>query len=158
VKYGVNVILAVEICFYENRNDYLVYGVEENEIDKMIKLVPHGIERFYKEIKNDRNVILQAHPFRKGMVLAPLGSIDGIESFNLHSSHNSKIGMAARYARENGLLVTGGSDFHHKEHEAVIFARSKEKLCNSFDVAKLIKSKDYLFDISGSIIFPYADV
>ena len=157
-KYGVNVILAVEICFSENRNDYLVYGVEENEIDKMIKLVPYGIERFHKEIKNDRNVILQAHPFRKGMVLAPLDSIDGIESFNLHSSHNSKVGMAARYARDNSLLVTCGSDFHHIGHEAVAFVRSKEKMKDSFDIARPIKSKDYLFDMSGNIVFPYANV
>ena len=44
VKYGVNVILGVEICFVGSKNDYLVYGVEENEIEKMIKLVTKGIE------------------------------------------------------------------------------------------------------------------
>ena len=157
-KYGVNVILGVEICFIGSRNDYLVYGVEESEIAKMISLVPKGIETFYKEIKNDRNVILQAHPFRKGLTRAPIDCIDGIESFNLHPGHNSVLGFAARYVRENGFYATCGSDFHHITHEAVCLVRSNKEMKDSFDIADLIKSKDYLFDLSGHIVFPYADI
>ncbi len=150
-----NVILGVEIRFPENANDYLVYGVSPEDIEYFITLVPHGIENFYKKAKNDRNVILQAHPFRKEMVRAPLDSIDGIEIFNMHPSHNSAVAVASRFARDNNLLVCGGSDFHYKNDEALCLVRTENKLRDSYDVAEMIKSKNFLFDVSGNLILPY---
>ena len=82
-----NVILGVEMRFSENSNDYLVYGVSPEDIPHFIELIPYGIENFYKEVKNERNVIIQAHPYRErwyiqnpGML--PLDCIDGIEVYN----------------------------------------------------------------------------
>ncbi len=154
-KLGVNVILGVEVRFTENFNDYLVYGVEPADIETIISFIDKGIRAFYRGFKNDRNIILQAHPFRKNMELAPLDSIDGIESFNCHPGHNSAIGFAAKYARDNQLIVSGGTDYHHEGHHGMCFARSKVELRDSYDVADMLKSRDYLFDISGSIVFPY---
>ena len=151
----INIILGVEIRFPENNNDYLVYGVSEEDIEHFISLIPYGIENFYKEAKNDLNVIIQAHPFRKGMVLAPLDSIDGIESMNMHPGHYGKFSIAARYAKENDLIVSGGSDFHHKGNEALCLMRTQNELKTSYDVAEAIKSKQTVFDCSGHIIIPY---
>lgn len=151
----INVILGVEMRFTENSNDYLVYGVSEEDIPRFIELVPFGIENFYKEVKNDKNVIIQAHPFRKGVTLAPLDSIDGIESFNIHPGHNSRVGIGARYAKLKDLLVTGGTDFHHDGHQALCLMRSKEEMKNSYDVAEAIKSRNVIFDCSGHIVIPY---
>ncbi len=151
----INVILGVELRFTENINDYLIYGVCENDISSFIELIPYGIENFYKEAKNDRNVIIQAHPFRKDIVRAPIGSIDGIESFNMHPNHNGKVAVAARYARDNDLLVTAGTDFHHENHEAMCLMRTTTEMKDSYDVAKAIKSKDIVFDCSGHVIIPY---
>lgn len=150
-----NVILGVEMRFTENSNDYLVYGVCEEDIPRFIELIPYGIENFYKEVKNERNVIIQAHPFRKNIVIAPEDAIDGIESFNLHPSHNSRVGVGARYAKLCGKLATGGTDFHHKGHHALCLMRSKNELKDSYDVAAAIKSRDVVFDCSGHIIIPY---
>ena len=150
-----NVILGVEIRFPENNNDYLVYGVSEDEIEFFISLLPFGIENFYKEAKNDRNLILQAHPLRKNMVLAPLSSIDGIESMNMHPNHHAKPSFAFRYARDNNLIVSGGSDFHHKGHHALCLMRTENEMKNSFDVAKALIEKKAIFDCSGHIIIPY---
>ena len=152
---SINVILGAELRFSENNNDYLIYGVSENDIAKFIELIPYGIENFYKEAKTDKNLIIQAHPFRNGIELAPLGSIDGIESFNMHPSHNGRLAVAARYARENNLTVTAGSDFHHKNHQALGLIRTKTELKDSYDVAAAIKSRDILFDCSGHIVIPY---
>ena len=33
--------------------------------------------------------------------------------------------------------------------------RTKSEIVDSYDVADALKSRDYLFDISGSIVFPY---
>lgn len=151
---GINVILGVEICFEEVYSDYLVYGISENDIEKMISYVPRNIAEFYRDLKNDKNVILQAHPFRSRSIPSA-EHIDGIESFNLHPGHNSGPGFSTKFAKENGLLVCAGSDYHHPGHEALCLVRSKYPLRDSYDVAELIKSKDLLFDLSGHIVFPY---
>ena len=152
---SINVILGIEIRFDGSNNDYLVFGIEEDELPFYAELTPYGIENFYKQAKNDRNVIIQAHPFRNGVTLAPIDSIDGIEAYNLHPNHNQRNALTVQHAKRNDLLVTGGSDFHHVTHHALCLMRSKTELKSSFDVAAAIKSKDVVFDASGSIIIPY---
>ena len=151
----INVILGIEIRFDGSNNDYLVFGIEEDELPFYAELTSYGIENFYKEAKNERNVIIQAHPFRNGVTLAPVDSIDGIEAYNLHPNHNQRNALSVKHAKNNNLLVTGGSDFHHISHHALCLMRTKNELKTSFDVASAIKSKDVVFDCSGSIIIPY---
>lgn len=150
-----NIILGVEIRFPENHNDYLVYGVCEEDLEQFISLIPYGIENFYKEVKSDKNLILQAHPFRKNMELAPIHAIDGIESLNMHPNHHAKPSVAFKYAKENDLIVSGGSDFHHKGHHALCLMRTQKEMKDSYDVAEALKSKTAIFDCSGHIIIPY---
>ncbi len=154
-RVGMNVILGVEIRFYENNNDYLVYGISPEDILPFIHLVPDGIENFYRKVKNGRNIILQAHPFRRGITPAPLSAIDGIEVYNLHPGHNSVMGFAAQYARAHDLTVSGGSDFHHQDHEAVCLMRTASPMRDSYDVAEALRSREAIFDCSGSLILPY---
>ena len=153
-KNGINIILGIEIRFTENANDYLVYGVSFGDIEKMIRLIPYGITEFYKEIKTRENIILQAHPFRNGMTLAPLDSIDGIETFNMHPGHNSRVAVACRYAAEHSLLVSGGTDYHHPGHHAMCLMRTNERVDDSYDIARILKTKDFLFDLSGALVIP----
>lgn len=152
---SLNVALGVEIRFEQSANDYLVYGVCPDDIEKMISLVSTDIETFYKEFKNDRNVILHAHPFRSNMDPTPIGSVDGIETFNCHPGHNSKIAFACRLAREHGLLVSGGSDFHESGRHATCLMRTKRELKDSYDIADAIKSRDIIFDVFGHVVIPY---
>ena len=154
-KNDINIILGIEIRFDSSNNDYLVFGIEEEELPFYAELTPYGIENFYKEAKNDLNVIIQAHPFRNGVTLAPVNSIDGIEAYNLHPNHNQRNALSVQHAKKNDLLVTGGSDFHHVSHHALCVMRTKNELKDSFDVADAIKSRDVIFDCSGSIIIPY---
>lgn len=154
-RYGVNVILGAELRFDGSNNDYLIYGIDENDVDTLGYYTASDIATFYKEFKNDRNVIIQAHPFRAGMERVPSEFLDGIEVFNLHPNHNCRVGVAARYARKENLIVTCGTDFHHPHHEALALTRSKVPLKDSFEVAELIKSQDLLFDFSGNIVIPY---
>lgn len=154
-KNDINVVLGIEIRFDGSNNDYLVFGIEEDELQFYAELTPYGIENFYKQAKNDRNVIIQAHPFRNGVTRAPIDSIDGIEAYNMHPNHNQRNALSVQHAKKNDLLVTGGSDFHHITHHALCLMRTKKELKDSFDIAAAIKSKDVVFDCSGSIIIPY---
>ncbi len=152
---GLYVALGVEIRFSGTHNDYLVYGVSPEDIEKMVPYISTDISTFYREFKNDKNIILHAHPFRDGMESTPIGYVDGIESFNTHPGHNARIAIACRFAKEHDLTVCGGSDYHEKGRHATCLMRTKAVLRDSFDVAAAIKSRDVVFDISGHIVIPY---
>ena len=153
-KAGLNVILGAEIRFSENVNDYLVYGISEEDLYEINSYLDFGIDNFYKKFKNDKNIILQAHPFRDNMSLANPQSLDGIEVFNMHPGHNSRIALAARYAREHNMLISAGSDFHHPTQHALCSIMTKEPLENSYELAKVLKNRDFVIDVSGYKIIP----
>ena len=154
-RYGMQVILGMEIRFTENSNDYLVYGIDEEDLSRACDFLTLGIDAFYRGFKNERNVILQAHPFRDNMASVNPSSLDGIEVFNMHIGHNSRVARAAEYTNEHPeFLVSGGTDFHHGYQTTPCFMRSKTLPKTSFDIANALKSKDVLFDIAGNIVLP----
>ena len=105
-KYNMKIFLGVEIRFWsESNNDYLVFGIDEEFIKAVTMSYPKNLAEFYTNFKNDNNLIIQAHPMRSGMVRMPKKFLDGIEAFNLHYNHNSKVALAARYVAENGFEI-----------------------------------------------------
>ena len=152
---GVDVLLGAEMRFPENDNDYLVYGIDEKDLYTAYDYLFTEYEKFYCEFKNEHNIIIQAHPFRSSCTLQSLDIIDGIEVFNMHPGHNSRVAVAAKLAYDNpNLLITGGSDFHHENHQGMCGVCLKEKVTDSFAIANLVKSRDYIFDIWGNKIIP----
>lgn len=150
-----SVILGAEVRFSETVNDYLVYGICPNDIEKLAYYVPLGIEAFYSEfIKNGRAILMHAHPFRDGMEPTPLGFVDGIEVFNTHPGHNSRIAVAARFASEHNMRICGGSDYHEEGRHATCLMRTRTKMRDSYDVAEAIRSQDIIFDIFGNLVIP----
>ncbi len=152
---GINVALGAEIRFRGTINDYLIYGICPDDIEKLIYYVDTDIETFYREFKNSRNVILHAHPFRNKMEPTPLGSVDGIEVFNMHHSHNSRVAVAADFAREHNIPISGGTDFHGDSKEGACLMCTKDPMRDSYDIAEAIKSRDILFEIYGNKVVPY---
>lgn len=155
---GIKVILAAEIRFTENDNDYLIYGVTRKMMEEIYELLPFGVDNFRKVYSMPDSVFLQAHPFRDGMVRANPEILDGIEVFNLHPNHNSRVGIAAVYAKENNFsIVTAGSDFHHinRNHEGVSAILTKTLPCESFDIADILRGGDYLLETGRNhVIIP----
>ena len=157
-KYGITVILGAEIRFCQNNNDYILYGVDRALLEKTFEYLPKGIEAFKKDVKPEETVFVQAHPFRNGMEEVDPLLIDGIEVFNMHPGHNARIGLASKYAKNNSMKITTiGSDFHHKNvgHEGVAALRTKVLPKDSYELAKILQSGDYIFDIADNeIILP----
>lgn len=155
---GIKVILAAEIRFTENDNDYLIYGVTRKMLEEIYDLLPYGVEHFRRVYSIPDSVFLQAHPFRDGMVRANPEILDGIEVFNLHPNHNSRVGIAAVYAKENNYsIVTAGSDFHHvnRKHEGVSAILTKTLPEESFNIPDILRSGDYLLEAGRNhVIIP----
>jgi len=150
-KLGVKVCLGVEIHFADRPNDYLVYGIDESDIHTIYKYVGRSIKDYYTDCKNDRNIIIQAHPFRKNLTYTP-EFVDGVEAYNLHPGHNSAIALAVRAACESKKLHISGSDLHHPGKEGLTAMLTKEIPQDSFDLARIIKSGDYVLSINDDIV------
>ena len=155
---GLKVYLGIEYRFDENNNDYIIYGANEEIVARIFDCFDMGLEKFRKEIQLPDSVFIQAHPLRNGCILQSADLLDGIETLNLHPGHNGQVGRAVRIAdKENYKITTIGSDFHHKnvDHEAVSALRTKFLPKDSFELAKLLKSGDYIFEIGEtSLIIP----
>ncbi len=153
-KAGLSVVFGAEIRFAENINDYLIFGICPEDMTDIRALLPYGIDNFYREYKNDKNIIIQAHPFRDKIERANPKSLDGTEVFNMHPNHNSRVAIAAKYARENNLIPTCGTDFHHPGQECLTSIFTKEKITDSYQLANVLKSRNYIIEVGGYKLLP----
>ena len=91
---GMAAIFGMEVRFAANFNDYLVYGLLEEDTAPIFDYLQTDLESFYKSFKRENNLIFQAHPFRDGMELADPKYLDGIEAFNMYPRANSRVALA----------------------------------------------------------------
>lgn len=153
---GINVILGAEIRFEGNINDYLVYGINEDILVEIYDVLPYGLEEFRKSEELKDVVLVQAHPYRDGIERVNPKLLDGVEIFNMHCGHNQRNALSVKFAKENNLgILTAGSDFHHESGEGMAALRTAVLPNDSFELAKILLSQDYAFDIAdNSIIIP----
>lgn len=151
---GITAILGMEIRFAENINDYLLYGIGEEDVAVLFDYLGGDLERFCRSFKNEKHLLFQAHPFRDKMELADPKYLDGIEAFNLYPRANSRVALARAYAQQQGMRIIGGSDCHVQGHEGCILLRSRQRIETSEELVKVLKSGDYVFEVFGSIILP----
>ena len=157
-KYGMTVFLGAEIRFTENNNDYLIYGLTEEMLPEIYRLLPEGIERFRKTYRMPDSVFLQAHPFRDGMVEVDPAILDGIETFNMHPGQRSRNAVANYYAKKKGIGIRlVASDFHFLRGRdvAVSAIRTKTMPRDSFEIAKILRSGDFIGEVGNqALILP----
>jgi hypothetical protein len=106
------VLLGMELTFYDCANDYLVYGFEENFLYEHGDLMAMDLESFSRLAHQHGAVIYQAHPFRTGMTISDPALLDGMEVHNGNPSHDSRNDIAAIWAKKFGLSMVSGSDYH----------------------------------------------
>lgn len=110
------VLLGMEIRFYGNPNDYLVYGVTEEFLRGHGDLMALNPKKFSKLARENGLLFIQAHPFRRGMKVENWEYLDGCEIFNGNARHNSSNEIAEAWVKLHGLkIATSGSDFHEPE-------------------------------------------
>ena len=153
-QYHMNVILGCEARVSENINDYLLFGIDKEDLSLVYDLLDVSFEAFSKAFRNEKRMIIQAHPFRDDMTLVSPELLDGIEVFNMHPRHNSRIAVAAQYACDKPLITTGGTDFHRVQDVGLSALLTKTEMKTSHDIVAVLKSGDYLFEIGGNIVIP----
>lgn len=153
-RYGINVILGCEIRFTENMNDYLLFGIDRDFFDFAYESLDMGIAEFFRQFRSDKRLLIQAHPFRNGMTEVAPEYLDGIETFNMHPNHNSRVAFASKYAKKHGLIPTAGTDFHHPGHEGMAALLTQIEIKSSHDIVNVLRGRDYIFEIGDSILLP----
>ena len=112
-KQDMDILWGLELRFTENDNDYLVYGLDEPSLKAMEYIHRSTIADFMALIERREDVLVfQAHPFREGCTLAEPLVVHGLEVHNGNPRHDSSNHLAAQVARDEGLLIISGSDFH----------------------------------------------
>lgn len=106
------VLLGMELTFYDSDNDYLVYGFDEAFLYEHGDLMAMGLDAFVPLAHAHGAVVYQAHPFREHMTVVDPSLLDGIEVHNGHPDHDSRNDIAAMWARKYGLGRVSGSDYH----------------------------------------------
>lgn len=149
-RVGINVMFAAELRFTGDENDFLFYGPDPEFYLNLDYSKTRNLSDFSEAYRNDDNLLLQAHPFRTGMTLAPLEYIDGVEVYNLNVRHNSRVGIAAQYAEENGLISICGSDFHHLGDGQFCGLCTRERPECIADIVKAIKENDVCWRLGSS--------
>ncbi|MBR0534913.1 MAG: PHP domain-containing protein [Clostridia bacterium] len=138
------VIMAMEIHFYDNPNDYLVYGITEEFLRSHGDLMAMGAKKFSQLAHENGILFLQAHPFRRNSLVTDWKILDGYEIFNGNPRHYSCNPMAEQWAKyHNKSIVTSGSDFHEPEdagHGGVYF---EKKITTPQELVEELKSGNY---------------
>jgi len=112
---GVKVFFGIEVT--AEVNDFahlLVYGVDERFVLDNSDMYSYPQEKLYGVVKDYGGVLVWAHPFRGGYNgKINLKYLDGLE-VNCHPKYGSTyIKDVAALAKQNGLFVTCGGDYHH---------------------------------------------
>ena len=101
-QYGdMTVLPGMEIRFKGHDEDFLVYGLEEEDILNLpddVCEAPAALHEFHEYCKAHGFLIYQAHPYRPGLFPANTPDIDGVEIFKGNPRHGSRNRMAALFA------------------------------------------------------------
>ena len=152
-KLGIKVYTGAELRFYKHSdNDYLFYGFSFDELPDIYDYLNTNLETFVAEYKKETSLLVQAHPFRNGMVRMDSNLLDAIEAYNVHQNHNSRVAVAALYAAEHGKIMTVGSDYHHPDFEGISATRTKFLPKDEAELISIIKNEEFIMEIGGRIM------
>lgn len=119
-KDDLKILLGMEICFYNEPNDYLVYGFSEDFLLNCGDIMALSSKEFSKICKENGFLFIQAHPLRRGLKIADWKMLDGYEVYNGNPRHYSNNEIAEIWAKaHNKSIVTSGSDFHQIEDACI---------------------------------------
>lgn len=147
---GLTILLGMEITFWESDNDYLVYGLTEDFLYEHGDLRELGIARFHALAQKNQLLVFQAHPFRNNMKVVDPQFLDGIETNNGNSHHDSRNTIAQLWARQHQLLEVSGSDFHYEEDVARGGILLPQPVANNQELLAALRSKPVLLAATDS--------
>ncbi len=148
-KIGLAVFAAAEVRIPAGWEDYLVFGVDENEMAALGNLSALTLPELYEKVHTTpHGILLQAHPFRGYCKVQNWHYLDGVEVINNNPRHDSHNDAAIAFAKEHRLLYTAGTDVH-QTGDAGFSGVHCPPFADIHEFAELIKAKK--FEVFGLI-------
>ena len=128
--------------------EILLYGITPEFLYAHPEFADGKLETISKAVHDFGGLVFQAHPFRNRDYipdpdeLLPVEPLDGIETYNACNPEDENI-RAEKYAEENGLLISAGSDAHTEDFPRRYGIASERRIKNSAELAEVLKSGDY---------------
>ena len=139
-KHGVNIILGAEYELNGCPNHYLTYGITPEIIRANPDICKCTPEEFYRIMKENGVLVVQAHPYRNGKCYPTPNAVDGFEIYNSSPYQTDYSEKSEATAKEFGLLVTSGSDAHRTEELTRSGMTSENEIKTAADFVELIRS------------------
>ena len=110
-KIGFTVLPGAEVRIDGTINDYLVYGLEIEDLYRLPLLNRMNSIDEVLDILPERTCVVHAHPFRENMTVRDPGRFFGIEAHN-GGTDAFRNQLAKVWAEHYGKAMTSGSDCH----------------------------------------------
>ena len=141
-KRNFKVLCGAEVRFDGTINDYLVYGLEEEDLYRLPILNRlHSLEEL-RSVLPDHALIVQAHPFRDKMTVHSPDILSGIEVYN-GGTERIRNDMAKMFASHYGKITTSGSDFHAAYQLARGGIATDACIDSAKDLCRVLKSGNF---------------
>lgn len=140
---GMNILLGVEITLQISDSDYLIYGIDKEFLYENKNIYEYVLEKLYTFCHKKEYLLVQAHPFRDDIQLAPLEYIDGIEVFNGCQDEISRNDKALEYGENTNKILTSGSDFHKLDDLARGGIITEVEIKDIRQLVEILKTKSY---------------
>ncbi len=113
-KAGMRLFFGIEVSPEPHPNVHLlVYGVEQDFVLQHPEMYHYTQAELYAVVHQNGGYLVQAHPMRKGKnVLLDPKYLDGVEISSHLLYDGTHYAELATYAKQNGLLLTSGGDYH----------------------------------------------
>lgn len=140
-KYGIQVMLGVEIRLEPNEEDFLIYGIDEDFLFQHPDLCFLSQEEIYHLCHSCGALFYQAHPFREPCVPRDPEFLDGVEYNQRPNSgnHNEKLDEWRKAYPE--LKLVSGSDCHDLDQVGFGGIETEKDVHNIKEVVALMKEE-----------------
>lgn len=116
---GITVLFGIEVRLVhaEHQPEFVLYGVEPEKMMSYVRLPLMSQKDLFDWCNTEDILMYQAHPFRAEHHHVPADPkwMHGVEVYNPHM-FDPRLAESLAFAREYGLRMTAGSDFHEPEY------------------------------------------
>lgn len=142
-NFHLKILPGAEINLLESPNDYLLYGADTEFFLQNPLMFNLSLKELYKLCHKNGILLVQAHPNRAYCTPADPHFLDGAEVYNGNMRHNSNNKKTFKWAGQNGLVMTSGSDFHEEEDLAKGGIITETSFISIKELVEIIKAGNY---------------
>lgn len=142
-RIGLKVFMGWEYGYHGT--DFLTLGLDKSWLLAHPDVLDWGLKEYLSNVRRDGGFIIHAHPFRKAPYISKIrlfpALVDAVEVINMRNDNPAYDVSAYRYAREQGLLMTSGSDAHESGYTpggGIVF---DQEISSIHDLIVILRSK-----------------